>query len=101
MKARYLDSLMKQEVSYFEKQNVEAIPSKISEQFTMLGEGIGEKYGLSLSSIGNIISGISICLIVSPTLGLCLLIYFPIFELIIKTLTKKMIEQVMKKMAKS
>lgn len=95
MKARYLESLMKQEVSYFEKQNVEAIPSKISEQFTMLGEGIGEKYGLSLSSYGNIISGILICLIVSPTLGACLLLYFPIFSLTITSLTKQMIKQAM------
>jgi hypothetical protein len=36
---------MKQEVKYFEKQQVEALPSTISEYFYHLSDGAGEKFG--------------------------------------------------------
>ena len=45
LRARYLASLMKQEISFFEKQQIEALPSKISEYFTHISDGGGEKTG--------------------------------------------------------
>ena len=34
---------MKQEIAFFEKQSVEALPSKISENFFHIQEGSGER----------------------------------------------------------
>ena len=45
LRARYLSNLMKQEIAFFEKQTIEALPSKISEYFTHIGDGSGEKTG--------------------------------------------------------
>ena len=45
LRARYLASLMKQEVEYFETQQIEALPSKMAEYFTHIAEGSGEKCG--------------------------------------------------------
>ena len=45
LRARYLSNLMKQEIAFFEKQQIEALPSKISEYFTHISEGSGEKTG--------------------------------------------------------
>ena len=41
LRARYLASLMRQEVAYFEKQKIEALPSKIAEYFTHISDGSG------------------------------------------------------------
>ena len=43
LKERYLSSLMRQETEFFEKQQVEALPSKISEYFSAISVGLGEK----------------------------------------------------------
>ena len=45
LRARYLSALMKQEVAYFERQVIEALPSKLAESFTHIAEGSGEKFG--------------------------------------------------------
>ena len=34
LRAKYLDSLMRQETEYFETQQIEALPAKISEYFS-------------------------------------------------------------------
>ena len=43
LKCLYLNALMKQETAFFEKQQIEALPSKISENFLHIQEGSGEK----------------------------------------------------------
>ena len=43
LKSLYLDALLKQEMTYFEKQNIEALPAKISENFLYIQEGSGER----------------------------------------------------------
>jgi len=45
LRARYLASLMKQEIAFFEKQQIEALPSKMAEYFTHISDGSGEKTG--------------------------------------------------------
>jgi len=45
LRAKYLASLMRQEVEFFEKQQVEALPSKMAEYFTHIASGSGEKTG--------------------------------------------------------
>ena len=41
LRKRLMDSLLKQEVEFFERQSVESLPSKITEQFTVLEDGVG------------------------------------------------------------
>ena len=45
LRARYFAALMKQEVAYFETQQIEALPSKMAEYFTHIADGSGEKFG--------------------------------------------------------
>ena len=41
LRIKYLESLMKQEIAYFEKVNVAALPSEIAEYFVHISDGIG------------------------------------------------------------
>ena len=75
LRNRYLDALMKQEIKYFEKQQVEALPSKISEYFYHLTDGAGEKFGQTLNAIGMISGGITIAFIFGWKFALILLTY--------------------------
>jgi ATP-binding cassette subfamily B (MDR/TAP) protein 1 len=45
LRGKYLDSLMRQETAFFEKQKVESIPSQIQEYFSAISNGSGEKVG--------------------------------------------------------
>ena len=45
LRTLYLRALLRQETEYFEKQQVESIPSQIAEWFSSIGEGVGEKFG--------------------------------------------------------
>ena len=45
LRALYLGSLMKQEIAFFEKQQIEALPSKLAETFAAISSGSGEKTG--------------------------------------------------------
>ena len=45
LRAKYLSGLLKQEVEFFERQQIEALPSKMSEYFTHISEGSGERTG--------------------------------------------------------
>jgi hypothetical protein len=36
---------MRQEIEFFERQQVEALPSQISEYFEAISSGVGEKIG--------------------------------------------------------
>ena len=45
LRGKYLRALMKQEVSFFEQNQVEAMPSDIGLYFTAISLGIGESYG--------------------------------------------------------
>ena len=45
LRAKYLSELLKQEVEFFERQQIEALPSKMSEYFTHISEGSGERTG--------------------------------------------------------
>jgi ABC-type multidrug transport system fused ATPase/permease subunit len=43
LRTRYLRALLKQEIAFFEKQNIEALPSMIAEYFATISISIGEK----------------------------------------------------------
>jgi hypothetical protein len=44
LRGKYLRALLKQEVSFFEKNNVETMPSDIGQYFNTISQGIGETY---------------------------------------------------------
>ena len=83
LRAKYLDSLMKQETAYFEKQQVEALPAKISEYFTELPNAVGEKFSQCLCFCGMFVGGFGLSFFYSPNYAGLLLIYMPLFVLLI------------------
>ena len=83
LRAKYLSALMKQEVAFFEEQQIEALPSKLAEYFTHISEGSGEKMGQLISTSGATASGIVIGLIINPFYALAVLCYLPFATIII------------------
>ena len=98
LRARYLANLMRQEIAYFENQTIEALPSKISEYFTHISDGSGEKTGQLLSTVGASLSGIVIGLFICPYYALALLIYLPFATIIMQIFRKLIIKAVTAKM---
>ena len=45
LRGKYLRALLYQEVAFFEKNNVESMPSDIGQYFQTISTGIGESYG--------------------------------------------------------
>lgn len=90
-------NLMKQEIAFFEKQQIEALPSKISEYFTHISDGSGEKTGQLISTVGASCSGIIIGLAISPYYALCLLAYLPFATIIMQFFRKLIMNAVMAK----
>jgi ABC-type multidrug transport system fused ATPase/permease subunit len=88
---------MRQEVEFFEKQQVEALPSKMATYFTQIAEGSGEKTGQMLSTIGSTLSGVIIGLVMCPYYALCLLFYLPFATILLKRLQGKLIFNVVRK----
>ncbi len=60
LRSRYLHAILRQEVAFFEKENVEQLPSMIGENFSIITEAIGEKYGNILFSLSTLLSGFGI-----------------------------------------
>ena len=83
LRGMYLDALMKQEIKYFEKQQVEALPSKISEYFYHLSDGAGEKFGQITNAIGMICGGMTIAFIFGWKFAGALISYQPVFFLLV------------------
>ena len=98
LRARYLNSLMRQEVKYFEKQQIEALPSKLAETFTHISEGSGEKVGQLITTVGATISGAIIGLIVCPYYALCLMSWGGLATFVMIKARNAMMKQVMMKM---
>ena len=98
LRARYMASLMRQEVEYFEQQQVEALPSKLAENFTNISNGSGEKCGQLLSTAGATVTGISIGLILCPYYALVLLAYLPFAYFFMKSVQKVAIKTIFSKM---
>lgn len=60
LRSRYLHAILRQEVAYFEKSNVEQLPSQIGENFATVTEAIGEKYSNIIFSISSLVGGLAI-----------------------------------------
>lgn len=62
LRSRYLHAILRQEVAYFEKSNVEQLPSQIGDNFFVITESIGEKYSNIIFSISTMVCGVGISL---------------------------------------
>ena len=77
---------MKQEIAFFEKQQVEALPSKMAEYFVQISVGSGEKTGQVVSTIGASLSGAIISVAACPYFALACLAYLPLCTIFSKSL---------------
>ena len=71
-------ALLKQEVAYFEKNNVEAMPSDIGQYFNTVSLGIGENFSQLLASCGTLTGGLLIGFIQGPVFTCACISYMPI-----------------------
>ena len=79
LKSLYLNALMKQETAFFEKQQIEALPSKISENFFHIQEGSGEKLSQLIQSCGAIFSGFLLAFAMGPVFAAIMMGIIPFF----------------------
>jgi ATP-binding cassette subfamily B (MDR/TAP) protein 1 len=78
LRKRYLKSLMRQEIAYFEKNKVEEIPSQMSEIFETLKASIGEQISNLLYAFSTCIAGIVYSLCFGPIFALACIAYLPV-----------------------
>ena len=74
---------MRQETAYFEKNHVEGMPTKIATYFTELPNSIGEKFSQCLSFVGMMVSGFGLAFLCAPNYALILILYMPIFMILL------------------
>jgi len=86
LRSVYLKELMKKENAWFEKQDLEALPSKISDSFLLIADGSGEKLGKLICASGNILSGFVIAFSAGPVLAAIYVLYLPMFAFVAKNL---------------
>jgi ATP-binding cassette, subfamily B (MDR/TAP), member 1 len=86
LRGKYLRALLRQEVSYFELNNVEAMPSDIGQYFQTISTGIGESYGQLLQSFGLLIGGFAIAFARGPIFALVCIAYMPLMLILIVVL---------------
>lgn len=77
LRSRYLNALLKQETAYFERNQVEALPSQIADHFHAISEGIGEKVGQAIYAGSMGIGGLAISFYISWTYTLIAFAYMP------------------------
>ena len=78
LRGKYLRALLKQEVSFFEMNNVEQMPTDIGQYFGTISQGVGEAFGQLLNAAGTFIGGISIALYNGPVFTCVCIAYMPI-----------------------
>lgn len=92
LRARYLKALMKQEVTYFELNDVETMPSDVGVFFSTISVGIGESLGTLLQTIGTLIGGIIIAFVRGPVFAMVCIGFTPIiliFVIVFGSLSRK------------
>jgi ABC-type bacteriocin/lantibiotic exporter with double-glycine peptidase domain len=72
-----LRALLKQEVAFFEMNNVETMPTDIGQYFETISLGIGESFSQLLHSAGCFIGGIAIAMYYGPILTCVCIAYIP------------------------
>ena len=78
LRVRYVRKLLVQEVAFFEKQNIEELPSQIGETFAAIQDAIGEKFSQLLYTIITCLSALGISLYIGPAFGAIAFAYLPV-----------------------
>jgi ABC-type multidrug transport system fused ATPase/permease subunit len=81
LRKRFLAKLLVQEIAYFEKQQVEALPSLIGEYFSSISGAVGEKLSNIISTLATVVFGIAVGLGESPVFGVINLGFVPVILL--------------------
>ena len=77
LRKRYMQALMRQEIGFFEKNNVEQIPVQMAEVFETVRSAIGEKFSTLIFAITTCLAGIGWALWYGPIFALVCLAYLP------------------------
>ena len=72
---------MIQEIAYFEKQQIESLPSLIGEYFSTISGAIGEKLSNIINTVATVVFGIAVGLGEAPLYGFICLCYVPVILL--------------------
>ena len=83
LRSRYLHAILRQEITYFEKSNVEQLPSQIGENFAIVTESIGENYSNIIFSLACLVSGIAISFYRGADFAACCIAFLPVILVII------------------
>lgn len=76
-------ALLKQEIAFFEKQDVAQLPSSISDNFVVIQQSIGEKVSNFIYCLAAVISGLVIGFVRAPLFAIICFAYFPILFLVL------------------
>ena len=78
LRGKYLRSLLKQEVAFFEMNSVETMPTDIGQYFNQISLGIGEAFSMLLNSLGVFLGGLGIALYKGPVFTMVCMAYMPL-----------------------
>jgi len=93
-----LHAILKQEIAYFETQNVEQLPSQIGENFALIQDAIGEKFSNIVFTLVCILAGLGIALYKGVIFTLICLAYFPLVIILSGVFGKKVRTTAIEKM---
>lgn len=97
LRSRYLRALMNQETEFFERRQVEALPSQIADHFQAISEGIGEKVGQAIYTGAMALGGIILAFCISWMYTLISLAYMPLIMIGFSVFGKQLkVNQVLK-----
>jgi len=65
-------------VAFFEKQNIEELPSQLGETFAAIQDAIGEKFSQLCFGLATTISAVGFSLYIGPTFGIICFAYLPL-----------------------
>lgn len=85
LRKRYLDALLRQEVAYFERAQIESIPAQMGEIFQTVQRSIGEQYANLLFAVFTAIGGSVFAFLEGSTYAAALVAYLPVFFIILGT----------------
>jgi ATP-binding cassette subfamily B (MDR/TAP) protein 1 len=83
LRKQFLDKLLKQDIAFFETQDIESLPSMIGEYFTTISGAIGEKFSNILNAFSSFIIAFIMVLIQGPLFAVICISFFPIIFTII------------------
>lgn len=98
LKKKYIESLLRQEIGYFERNKVEQIPAQISEIFEQLQNSIGEKIANLIFALSTCIASMGYGLYFGWAFALACIAYLPFLILIIAVFGKRVQKSTVEKL---